>query len=254
MSLRSALLALGLLVFVLATAQEVSQQVAVQTANDPVHGVHLVDGAGRSLYMSASDPKGASTCVDVCAETWLPFVTDGPVSAGQGVAPTLLDTFERSDGTHQITYFGIPLYHFASDSEPGEAAGQGSEGNWFLVSPFGAAIVPKVSEPATASTGNEEPTHMELAMVLGKGQEVFSTYCAVCHGARGAGGTGPTLVSNRIDDNRRVIRQVLFGGGHMPPFGGALDDDQIAAVLTFVRKSWGNDSSVISSEEVGTYR
>lgn len=36
----------------------------------------------------------------------------------------------------------------------------------------------------------------------------------------------------------------------MPPFGPFLDDNDIAAVVTYIRSSWGNDAGAVSSLEV----
>jgi mono/diheme cytochrome c family protein len=40
----------------------------------------------------------------------------------------------------------------------------------------------------------------------------------------------------------------------MPPFGQVLDDRQIAAVLSHVRASWGNDAPAVTTLEVLQYR
>ena len=40
----------------------------------------------------------------------------------------------------------------------------------------------------------------------------------------------------------------------MTPFAGMLNDDEVAAVLTYVRNSFGNKASVISSEKVKVTR
>jgi mono/diheme cytochrome c family protein len=40
----------------------------------------------------------------------------------------------------------------------------------------------------------------------------------------------------------------------MTPFGGMLKDDEIAAVLTYVRNSFGNKASVVTSEKVKEVR
>jgi hypothetical protein len=79
--------------------------------------------------------------------------------------------------------------------------------------------------------------------------------CGQCRGCqvpseprcrRGAGSSG---AANRI----------LLAGkegpiGLMPPPGGALKDDQIAAVLTYVRREWGNTGSAVAEDAVTEIR
>ena len=62
-----------------------------------------------------------------------------------------------------------------------------------------------------------------------------------------------------------AIRMVLNGGfppgtaGNprpygMPPYGHELDDAQVAAVLTYVRTSWGNAAAPVTAQEVNRWR
>jgi mono/diheme cytochrome c family protein len=43
-------------------------------------------------------------------------------------------------------------------------------------------------------------------------------------------------------------------GAAMPEFGWLLKDDEVAAVLTYIRNSWGNAASTVSATEVGKAR
>ena len=43
-------------------------------------------------------------------------------------------------------------------------------------------------------------------------------------------------------------------GAAMPGFGWLLKDDEVAAVLTYVRNSWGNAAPAVTAAEVGTAR
>ena len=82
--------------------------------------------------------------------------------------------------------------------------------------------------------------------VLAKGQTIYNTKCASCHGPGGNGGMGPKLagvVANRypnIEDQMNVIRS---GRGSMPAFGGtsasALSDSDIEAVARYEREVLG---------------
>lgn len=103
-------------------------------------------------------------------------------------------------------------------------------------------------------SAEEQLAEAELAAVLEAGSLMRTGYCAGCHGARGGGGAGPQLAGAKLEDNRRVIRQVLNGGGHMPGFRTVLDDEKVASVVTFIRKSWSNDFPSVAAEEVMSYR
>jgi predicted lipoprotein with Yx(FWY)xxD motif len=87
----------------------------------------VVDGAsGMTLYVFASDTagNGKSACSGGCATTWPPqTVANGTTpTAGSGLTGTLA-TITRADGTTQVTYNGMPLYHYSGDSSPGDANG-----------------------------------------------------------------------------------------------------------------------------------
>lgn len=103
------------------------------------------------------------------------------------------------------------------------------------------------------------------------GGQLYATYCSACHGADGKGaaaGTFPPLAASPWlkGSPDRAIRVVLHGlegpiqvlGKNynlaMPPQGGTLPDDQIAAILTHVRKSWGNQESAVTPDQVKVIR
>lgn len=94
--------------------------------------------------------------------------------------------------------------------------------------------------------------------------------CAVCHGDAGEGirGAMPPLVGDRpwMNDCFRQGSIVLFGmtgtivvdgltyDGVMPPQGDQLGDLDVAAVSTFVNRSWGNDGPVCDPYDIAVLR
>ena len=106
--------------------------------------------------------------------------------------------------------------------------------------------------------------------VMALGSTLYEKHCADCHKSAGTGAppaypplAGNIAVSGPFTIN--LIRTVLNGGfppgtgGNprpygMPPFGEALNDEQAAAVLTYVRNSWGNEGAPISPAEVSRNR
>lgn len=106
--------------------------------------------------------------------------------------------------------------------------------------------------------------------VLAQGERIYARSCAACHGAQGEGhGTAyPPLTASRalsMPTPTNAIRIVLNGGfppsttGNprpygMPPFGHALNDDEVAAVLSFLRSGWGNAGTMVSPVAVNRLR
>lgn len=103
----------------------------------------------------------------------------------------------------------------------------------------------------------------------GSGGEIFARYCATCHQPDGNGveGAFPPLSDSEWvqGDKGRIIRLVLYGmqgpieikgntyNNVMTPHG-FLTDEQVAAVLTYVRSSFGNDADAVTADEVARVR
>jgi mono/diheme cytochrome c family protein len=77
------------------------------------------------------------------------------------------------------------------------------------------------------------------------GEALYNAICAGCHmpdgkGAQGAGHY-PALADNpAVEVAPYVIVNVLHGRKGMPPFGDAMSDDQVAAVVNYTRTHFGN--------------
>ncbi len=103
-------------------------------------GEILVDDGGNTLYAFTQDSDGVSVCYDECAATWPALISEDELRAGEGVEGSLLGTAARADGSEQVNYAGMPLYHFAGDARPADTNGQGVGDVWFVVSPVGEVI------------------------------------------------------------------------------------------------------------------
>jgi mono/diheme cytochrome c family protein len=85
------------------------------------------------------------------------------------------------------------------------------------------------------------------------GHEVYRNVCQACHQADGRGQDrlAPALIDSRIVLARPEIPlRVLLNGkegaiGLMPPVGASLTDEQLASVLTYVRREWGQSGSAV---------
>jgi cytochrome c6 len=98
--------------------------------------------------------------------------------------------------------------------------------------------------------------------LLKQGQAVFEENCAQCHRANGEGlpATFPALNKNPfvLGDPKPVIATVLNGRkgnlGQMPTWKDKLDDQQIAAVVTYIRQAWSNRAPAVTPAMVAATR
>jgi predicted lipoprotein with Yx(FWY)xxD motif len=91
----------------------------------------IVNDEGMTLYTFDKDTMpGKSACTGPCASLW-PTETADSYDKPSGDW-TFLDA---PGGKHQWAYKGHPLYRYANDKHPGEAAGDGFKGVWHTAKP-----------------------------------------------------------------------------------------------------------------------
>ena len=140
-----------------------------------------------------------------------------------------------------------------------------------LISRVWPAVVFAALLPALllAGCGGGQQDGSAEAQQMALGRRVYQQQCITCHQANGEGigGIYPTLHETRWTegDKGRLIRLVLHGmegpvrikgktyDQRMQPLS-YLTDEQIAAVLSYVRQNFGNDASAVSPEEVAAVR
>jgi len=123
---------------------------------------------------------------------------------------------------------------------------------------------------STENTVSEEITIDKAVMDLGETQ--FKTACIACHGPTGAGvpGLAPPLagsewVEGPVENLIRIQMRGLTGpievAGQlynlpipMTPLGALQNDEQMAAVLTYIRNSWGNSASAVTPDQIAPFR
>ncbi len=127
------------------------------------------------------------------------------------------------------------------------------------------ALVAFVDTPAQANTaGIFDPASLNTT----DGQNIYEQICQGCHmqGGRGAVGAGhfPALANNRnLASRQSMALTILMGRRNMPAFGAkhaigfggpptTLSDQQIAAVINYVRTHFGNryTDSITATEVV----
>lgn len=123
---------------------------------------------------------------------------------------------------------------------------------WGSIS-LGAAILSTISAafqfPASGQANGPLPSGHVLSggqeFVEKTGEALFANACQGCHMADGKGATGagtyPSLARNgNLESGGYPITVVLSGQRAMPAFGAMMSDEQVAAVVNYVRTHFGN--------------
>jgi mono/diheme cytochrome c family protein len=133
-----------------------------------------------------------------------------------------------------------------------------------------AIYLKSLGDHATPETSTASTSAEESSLLLRLGQTIYADKCASCHGTQGLGKLPhfPPLAGNQsiqMASAVNPIRMVLNGGyppgtaGNpmpygMPPFAQSLSDDEVAAVVTYIRVAWGNHGSAVSAKEANSLR
>lgn len=138
-------------------------------------------------------------------------------------------------------------------------AKQGSSGNAKLA----AQVLENVRWPGKpGGAGAARPLNEAEQALFEKGKAQFALLCAACHQPNGQGlaGLAPSLVYSKwaLGDHRLMARIILNGKTTenlvMPPWKAAMNDENIAAVMTFIRRSWENDADPVTPQQVAEVR
>jgi predicted lipoprotein with Yx(FWY)xxD motif len=111
----------------------------LQLGSSPQLGRVVLDGQGFTLYRFDKDTAhpSASNCSGKCLDQWPPVLANDRLRF-QNLDPQQLGVVQRPDGTQQVTVGGWPAYRYIQDLVPGQAAGQGVGGTWFVLAPDGS--------------------------------------------------------------------------------------------------------------------
>lgn len=91
--------------------------------------------------------------------------------------------------------------------------------------------------------------------VLQRGQSVYETHCAVCHKSDGSGmpPAFPAMKDSPVATGpiAEQLTIIVHGKNAMPAWGPQLTDEDIAAVATYERNSWGNADQRVHGPKAG---
>ncbi|WP_456650048.1 MULTISPECIES: cytochrome c [unclassified Bradyrhizobium] len=133
-----------------------------------------------------------------------------------------------------------------------------------------AVYLKGIAEPSPPPAASSALPTTESSLLVSLGKTVYDKNCASCHGAQGEGKPPhwPPLANNQSIEMQSAvnpIRMVLNGGyppgtkGNpmpygMPPFAGLLSDNEVAAVVSYIRTAWGNRGTPVSAREANELR
>jgi mono/diheme cytochrome c family protein len=225
-------------------------------------GAYLVQGLGHCAACHA--PRSTWGGTDLTANlsggtipvlNWYapPLVSDGAARAQDWPVNDIADLLKTGVSNRGVVFgpmsevVGSSLQHLSHDD-------------------IGAIAVYLKSAPVAAAMRAVPALPASSKKVLELGGKLYSEHCASCHQADGRGveRVYPALASNvslSAGPGLNSIRIVLNGGfppstaGNprpygMPPFGPSMNDDEIAAVVSYIRTSWGNHGGIVSPVDV----
>jgi mono/diheme cytochrome c family protein len=115
-------------------------------------------------------------------------------------------------------------------------------------------------------TSSSRDTASASGPIVAAGGAIYADECSACHGMDGKGVPYlfPSLAGSsnvRSIDPASLIRVVIEGarsvatageptGPGMPSFAWKLNDDQVAAVLTYIRNSWGSSAPAVDARQI----
>ena len=109
-----------------------------------------------------------------------------------------------------------------------------------------------------AALGTVEDSGEEENDALAQGRELYKTTCSACHQITGQGlvPAFPSLHTNPTVKNKQQLIVTLLNGreGTAMQSYSRLSDEELAQLLTFVRKSWSNNESAIEASDISALR
>jgi mono/diheme cytochrome c family protein len=133
-----------------------------------------------------------------------------------------------------------------------------------------AAIATYLKDSGVPSDGAKPTPVAASDKVMRVGEAIYKDSCAACHKDNGSGEPHlfPKLAGSALvqSNDPTTLAHVVLNGARaastagaptapaMPSFDWRLKDDQVAAVLTYIRNSWGNAAAPVPASAVATQR
>lgn len=238
-----------------------SYQADATQSTDWNRGAYLTEGLGHcSACHAARNALGATEGLNLAG---------GLIPVQNWYAPSLVAPHEAGLQAWRIedikALFKTGMTAQASVNGPMAEVVLGSTQHWRDADLTAMAVYLKALPASTAA----RPPAL-ASQTTERGSKLYEQHCAACHGEDGKGvpNAYPALAGNRavvMPQTANLVQMTLNGGyapataGNprpygMPPFVLVLNDSDIAAVLTHIRSSWGNQAGSVSAFDVGRIR
>ena len=252
-------------------------------------GAYLVNGLGHcSACHTSRNALGATTGPDLAGgripiQNWyapsLVSPHEAGVGVGEGARQDLVNLLKNGVSSHAAVngpmtevVLGSTQYLSTEDLHAMALFVQELPAASALATSTSTSTQPAQSALSIMATAPS--TQVRTAPVDIKGAKLYEKHCAQCHGEQGKGQqTGafnayPALAGNRAVLMGQTVNlvQIILNGGYapatsgnprpfgMPPFVLVLDDSEVAAILTHIRGTWGNQASAVTALEVNRIR
>lgn len=227
-------------------------------------GAYLVEGPGHCIACHSNrNPLGAS------ANT----LSGGMIQSLGWYAPSLTSDAEAGLGSWEVPHIVSLLKTGISPRStvfgPMAEVVQNSLQHMSTEDVTAMAVYLK-SLPAEKPRTVDVPSGPAVDQVLAQGKKLYENQCIECHGSDGKGLPPhyPPLAGNRaltMPEAANAIQIVLNGGfapgteGNprpygMPPYAHVMNDNEVAAVVSYLRTAWGNKAGPVSATQVNRYR
>lgn len=225
-------------------------------------GAYLVEGLGHCA--ACHTPKNAlggdendRALQGGVLQNWFApdITTDARTGLGGWSAADIVSYLKA--GHNRITAATGPMAEVVMDSTS------------FLTDDDLKAIATFLKDQPTPNTQAPQPVSPQDRM-MAPGQALYVDNCSACHTSAGAGipGLFPSLKGSpsvQSTEPTSLMRIVLEGAPSaatkasptalaMPSFAWKLSDDEVAAVLTYIRNSWGNAAPAVTAADVKDMR
>lgn len=231
----------------------------------------LVNSYGGAVEQNW-EPSRAETPAPAPTWAWVLLIVFVAFSGFYGVRQWKPPTSFASTPTYGTVAASSAVTPQPAGAPEGQADATGTQAK-----PVEAAVAESVAQNEGRALAEEPPPAADaagaatpIAFDSELGASVYGSYCSACHQSNGKGlpGVFPPMAGDPVvtaSDPTEHISIVLNGlqgktidgvayASPMPAFGGQLSDEQIAAVISHERSSWGNDAPLVTPEAVRELR